>query len=272
MDNRKLISEWGEFLYTQGLSKNTITAYQNALEKLLDWHDAEHGHNLDPAKIKSAQLQQWQEHQMERGLNPSTIKQRLSSIRQFFTWIQLIGKRQDNPAQQIRSLSEDDISLDPIAADDVSRLLREADKRARERQEPFAFRDRAMILLMLRAGLRVSELLQLRIGDIKFKHHSGSVVVKGSPGREIALEVKTREAIGVYMDFEHPAPEEPSEPLWYGLQGPISSRSTVNRMLANFEVEGLTPQRLRDTFAADYLDDHPGDFQGLSEVLGGLGS
>lgn len=274
MTTQELLSEWRGWLIKQGLAKNTVDAYEVAVSNLFDWYADQHNQSINPALVAPDELYRWRQDQLDKGVKHSTVNQRLSAVRQFFIWLQLVGVRLDNPAENVVSVSVAETSSDPLSDADEGRLVREARKRAEVRWGDFAIRDRAMILLMLRAGLRVSELLHLRVGDIELRDRSGSVKVNGSGGREIALELETREALGVYLDLVHPASQDPSEPLWYGHQGPVSSRSTINRMLSKYadfarlEDREITPQRLRDTYAKHFLENNPGDLQGLAAAMG----
>jgi site-specific recombinase XerD len=100
-----LLSEWGDFLFEQGLSDRTISAYQNAVENLMGWYVENKGRSFNPSMISSDDLFRWKHDQVDAGLARSTVNQRLSAVRQFFTWINLIGRRHDNPGD-LQGLAE----------------------------------------------------------------------------------------------------------------------------------------------------------------------
>ena len=240
----------------------------------MDWYSDQMGESVNMRLVGPDPIFRWKHQQLDEGASPATINQRLSALRGIFTWLVLTGRRMDNPGEQVGSISLAEGSPEPLIPEDEARLLRELDKRARIRWGEFVYRDRAIIVLFLNTGIRISELLDLRVGDVRLRQRSGSLHVQDGLGREIELEPRARQALGAYLDQSHPAPEDPAEPLWYGPQGPISSRSTINRMISRYadyarlSDRRITPQRLRDTFAVNYLNQNPGDLQGLSELMG----
>ena len=128
---------------------------------------------------------------------------------------------------------------------------------------------------MVGTGLRVNELLALTRGDVELRERSGKVIVrhaKGGQYREVPLTLDCRQALQAYLEADHPQPDEPDSPLWFGKKGPLSHRSSVMRMLQKYGervgIKNLHPHQLRHTFATRYLAANPDDLRGLARLLG----
>ena len=116
-------------------------------------------------------------------------------------------------------------------------------------------RDAAIVKLILYAGLRVGEIIQLRMSDIILDERKGSVIVregKGTKRREIPLNAKARKAI---LDYLRVRPEVESEYLFLGQRNEAIQSKTVQRAVGRFtETTDITPHSLRHTFAKSLID------------------
>jgi site-specific recombinase XerD len=138
---------------------------------------------------------------------------------------------------------------------------------------------------LLGAGLRVSELLNLQLGDVTLKERSGQVVVrrgKGAVHRVIPLTEKVRKALQKYLDddpylntyLENNRHLGDNALLWIGERGPLKDRTGIYYLLkkyarfAGLDETLISPHSLRHTFATRYLETHRGDLRGLAAILG----
>jgi site-specific recombinase XerD len=158
----------------------------------------------------------------------------------------------------------------PKALDEVyvRRLLRQVNQAG----EP---RDVAIVELLLGTGLRVSELLALRVGDLTLGERSGEVVVrrgKGGVHRQVPLTAPVRRALRTYLDSQPKLKK--GDPLWIGERGPLRDRSGIYNMLkkyahlAGLDPDEISPHVLRHTMATRYLAANPDDLRGLAAILG----
>ena len=130
-------------------------------------------------------------------------------------------------------------------------LLRAAQETARKR-------DLALITLMLHAGLRVSEVANLKVGDVRISQRKGSVTVRGGKGnkfRQVPLNVHARKAIQAYLGEW---PEMDGDHLFMGQGGePLRSSGIyylVKRYAYDARLEEVTPHTLRHTFGRNLVD------------------
>jgi site-specific recombinase XerD len=257
-----------EKLYKEGKSVHTIAAYRRALAHFLHWHDlAYEGSTFDLGSILPRDIRDWkaQQQRVEKA-SPASINQRLVALKQFFDWAQQRELCRTNPAQHIPALRLDHSKPQALKTPALRRLLRAAQAE---------IRDYAMLEVLIGTGLRVHELLDLKLGDVELHERSGKVIVRhGKRGhyREIPLMLDCRQALQAYLETEHPQPQDPDNPLWFGKKGPLSHRSSVMRMLQKYGtlvgIENLHPHQLRHTFASRYLKANPDDLRGLARLLG----
>jgi integrase/recombinase XerC len=197
---------------------------------------------------------------------PATVNQRLVALARFFRWARTQGLCRENPAEDVPTLRLAPRQPKALANTALRRLLR-ASRRDR--------RDYAMLELLAGTGLRVGELLALKVGDVTLQERSGKVIVRqGKHGeyREVPLTLDVRKALAAYLKEVHPEQDNPAAPLWVGPQGQLRQRSSVTRLLEKYAlqagIEPVNPHALRHTFATRYLHANPDDLRGLARLLG----
>jgi integrase/recombinase XerC len=167
-----------------------------------------------------------------------------------------------------------------LSSQEIYRLQREAAAQRQlaevqfaERTAPtviHAYRDEALLNLLLYTGLRVSEAAALRVGDLEIKERSGKVSVrlgKGRKAREVALHKTARQAFAAYLEVR---PDEEDDHLFLGQRGALGPRG-MQLALASLgdaaEVE-VTPHVLRHTFATRLLREVKADLVTVAALLG----
>lgn len=262
------IDQWLETLHKQGKSDHTLAAYRRALTHFAQWSQATYGDAFDPGTVMGRDIRDWKMRQqtVEKAA-PATVNQRLVAVSRFFEWCVKQKLIRENPAEDVPSLRLPPRQPKGLPERDLRRLLREV-------HNSHNVRDIAIIEVLVGTGLRVGELLALRIGDMVIGERSGKVTIRQSKHgnfREVPLTSDVRHALGRYLN-DHPDKEQPDAPLWIGTQGPLSNRSSIVRILNKYayqaQIEPLKPHTLRHTFATRYLAGNPDDLRGLATLLG----
>ena len=263
---QKTVAAWLTELQRQGKSPHTITAYRRGLEHFIGWNRQLYGDIFDPARVIPRDVRNWKGYQQTvEQAAPATINQRLVALSRFYRWAIKQELSPDDPTEEIRSLHLPSRQPQALSDRDLRRLLRQA---------KVDQRDYALIELLVGTGLRVGELLALRVGDIHLGERSGQVIVRrGKQGgyREIPLTLDVRQALIPYLET-HPEADNPKAPLWLGAAGALKHRSSISRILDKYALraglEVVNPHALRHTFATRYLAANPGDLRGLARLLG----
>ncbi len=264
-----LVGEWLAHLERDGKSPHTLAGYARALRHFARCNRQTYGQPFDPALIIPRDVHDWKAHQQSvEHAKPATINQRLVALSRFYRWATAKGHLRNDPTAEVKGVRRDKHQPKALGKGQVRRLLRHVHAAGDAR-------DAAMVELLLGAGLRVEELLELKRGDVAAGERNGAVVVrkgKNEVYREVPLTPPVRRALRAYLAVYPDLSAD--DPLWVGQRGPLRSRSGVWRMLkkyarmARVDEQAVSAHVLRHTFAKRYLDENPGDLRNLAAILG----
>jgi integrase/recombinase XerC len=176
---REVLEGFEQYLVATGKSANTVEAYTRDLRLFSKWFLTTNGKPLAPELVTPIDVRQYRSHLLTvKNYKPATVNRKLSSLSAFCEWAR----------------EEDLIPANPVAGtvwvEEVRPAPKWLDKRAqyallRAVQERGRRRDIALITLMLHTGLRVSEVSNLKVGDIRISARKGSVRVRGGKGEKL---------------------------------------------------------------------------------------
>ena len=262
------VRDFLDHLHRQGKSAHTIAAYARGLAHFIRWSEQTYGEPFDPARVIPRDVCDWLAYQqtVERA-RPATVNQRLTALKRFFAWAVREGHARTNPTADILGLRLPQRQPKALTEKEVRRLLRAVHGAGNAR-------DIAIVEVLLGTGIRVGELLALRVGDVVIRERSGTLTVRrGKHGqyRQVPLTSTVRKALAAYLET-HPERGNPDAPLWWGQRGPLKDRSAVLHILRKYalraSLDDFGPHTLRHTFATRYLAANPGDVRGLAALLG----
>jgi integrase/recombinase XerD len=209
------------------------------------------------ADIATQQLRRHQESIAAAGGSPSTIQVSRSALVAFFAWCVAEGIRADNPAAGLDWPRRIDAQIRALPAGKLA-AIRQAMRTPANLREEAAWiweRNRRTILLALHAGLRISEIWDLRASNIHWDRRMLSVVGKRGKRREVALNATLGRTLASYRDVD-PETVIVSE----GAHGRRFSRpDALSRAVwtlwlgRDLGVPGVTPHMLRHSFATQML-------------------
>lgn len=242
-------------------SRNTVLAYRDAL-KLFFQHASTHlrrsPEQLDHDALDVAIVRAFLEHlERKRGCSPRTRNHRLAAIKALARYIALAAPEHMERCRRIRELPlarTEHVEVRYLDEDEMASVVKAANASR-------GLRDRALMLMLYNAGLRVQELVDLNIGDVRFDPIPHVVIVgKGRKQRTCPLWSRTAQAIRAWLD-ERGEPAT-GAPLFLNVRGERLSRSGVadilSRLVARANVtarhaKAVTPHVLRHTTAMHLL-------------------
>ncbi len=223
-------------------SSNTIVAYRGDLEQFMEYLKEEEIEEVD--KIETENIKGFKEALSNKDYTAKTISRKLNSVKSFFRFLVEEGIVDRDASRSIKH---------PKIENDLPRVLKPMEYRALRDVCRHDKRTLAIVELMLQAGLRISEVANLRLGDI------GDDYIKirayeSHQGREIPLNRAAKEAIEEYLEERGTAREDYLFITKTGRQLLVRNiRSIINRYLEKAGLEEVKVNDLRNTFIVEQL-------------------
>ena len=212
-------------------------------------------------------LRQFVADQRAKGLSKASTARRVAAIRSFFRFLHREGHVTSNPALGLVRPKQDQKLPAFLSMEDAVRLME-----APKGDDLTACRDRAILETLYSTGLRVSELVSLKIRDVDLIGGSLRVVGKGRKERLVPVGSYSIQAVRRYLKAMEPGHDLPDRPLFQNrLCGPLTDRS-IRRILNRYllQIGGalrISPHALRHSFATHLLD-RGADLRSVQELLG----
>jgi len=266
-----LKAEWlASLAHERRASEHTLRAYGDDVARFLGFLVTHVGGAIDEkklARLTPADIRAFITERRNEGLSHRSVRRTLASIRSFFRHLAR-EEIVDNPAaKSIRSPRIARSLPRPLSEVDAARALAEAGEND---VEWIAVRDVALLTLLYGAGLRISEALSLKSGDVPL----GEAMViagKGRKERVVPLLPVIRDAIAAYAKLI-PFALSPKDALFRSKRGKPMSAREAQALMQNLRgrlglSDRATPHALRHSFATHLLQ-NGGDLRSVQELLG----
>ncbi len=261
----KLIDIFLDSLWVEsGLSENTLAAYGSDLKIFITWLK-----NKPIIEVEKSDIAAFMESRYKAGVGSRSVARVLSSLRRFYGYLYREGSLTADPTELIEapyigrtlpdSLSEKDVDL-LLAAPEITDIL--------------GFRDKAMLELLYATGLRVSELIGLKFGQVSFRQGFVRVMGKGNKERLVPVGEVAMEWLENYMQEARVSilAERQSDYLFVTKRGSGMTRQTFWYVIKRYAKKAritkqLSPHTLRHAFATHLLN-HGADLRVVQLLLG----
>ena len=249
----------------RGLSTHTVDAYARDLAKFGAWL-ADGGVVLD--KADEACVAGYLVHLAQKRLSPRTQARALSSVRGFYRFLVQEGRHESDPTELLEGPRLLRKLPDILNRDEVLRLLA-----APAGRKPNRIRDRAMLHTMYAAGLRVSELVDLDLGDVNLEEGFVSALGKGNKRRIVPIGAHARAAMVEYLTDVRPKWARPAvRDCFVTARGKAMTRQgfwTIVKKYARAAgiTKSISPHKLRHSFATHLLSGGA-DLRSVQTMLG----
>jgi integrase/recombinase XerC len=251
-------------------SPHTIRAYGDDITRFLDFLNEHFGRPPDErllTRLAPADIRAFITRRRAEGLGSKGVARALAAARGFFRHLAREGILENAAARAVRTPRIKRGLPRPLSETDAANALERA---GGHDVEWIAARDRALLTLLYGAGLRISEALALKRGDVPFGS-SLSIVGKGTKERAVPVLAVVRDAAADYA-AKIPHGGGPSSPLFLSRRGRKMSAREAQRLMEKLRgALGLnaraTPHALRHSFATHLLQ-NGGDLRAVQELLG----
>ena len=249
------------------MSPNTLESYARDLAQLAAFAEAR---GIDLERIDRRELEAFVRAQMSAGQAPRSVARLVACVRGFYKFVTLEKKLPHNPADDLRSPRAWAALPKFLSLDDVDRLLAQPDVAT-----PRGLRDKALIEVLYATGLRVSELVSLRAGDLNLEDGYLTCIGKGDKQRMVPLGQEAIEWVRRYIRDGRAALLKKKASPWLFVNardGGSLSRVGFWKVLKAYGISAgisgeLSPHVLRHSFATHLLD-RGADLRMIQVMLG----
>lgn len=249
----------------KGLSENTIASYSNDLVRFLQFLE---GRDRSPLQATQEDLIEYMAGLRGR-LSPRSMARNLSALKGFFRFLLAEDKIEANPARLLNAPKLPLRLPAVLSRQEVEVLLSQPDG-----SNPLGRRDGAMLELLYATGLRVSELVGLKIQNVNLEAGFVRTVGKGSKERIVPVGAKALKALKGYLAEGRPGllKRRNSSYLFVNARGKPITRQGFWKNIKRYGLKGginkeITPHSLRHSFATHLLE-FGADLRSVQIMLG----
>jgi len=252
----------------RGLSKNSILSYTRDIEKLMSFLES-NNINTSPIKIDRLTVQQFI-YEIAKVVNPRSQARIISGLKSFFGYLIFEDYRKDNPLDLIESPKIGRKLPDTLSETEIDNLINAIDL-----STPEGERNRAMLETLYGCGLRVSELIGLKISDLFFEEDFIKVTGKGDKQRFVPISEVNKKYIDIYRNeirVHLNIQEGFQDILFLNRRGKQLTRAMIFTIVKNLAVaiglqKNISPHTFRHSFATHLLE-NGADLRAIQQMLG----
>jgi len=269
MSWNRYIKDYQSYLRIErGLSKNTIENYGFDIERLCLFLEV-NKMEVSPLKITDEIIQQFI-YQVSKELNPRSQARIISGLKSFFNYLVFEDYRNDNPLELIETPKTGRKLPDTLAVQEIDALIAAIDLSSNEGE-----RNRAMLETLYGCGLRVSELVSLKISDLFFDEGFIKITGKGNKERFVPIGKLTQKYIQIYQNEIRgnvTIKKGCEDTLFLNRRGNHLTRAMIFTIIKDLAVKvglkkNISPHTLRHSFATHLLE-NGADLRSIQLMLG----
>lgn len=248
MKKEYFIEEFREKMSADDLAQSTMRLYVFAILKFITYYEKNYG-SFSPQLIHTLDVIEFRENMISKDYASRSINNLLAGIFKYFEFIEgfLVI---ENPCRKIKKIKiEKSLYQEKLSKADFKKIRKEILTNAKRR-------DQLIFIILANTGVRISELVNLKVKDINIKERSGSMTINCSKGlktRIVPLNNVVRLSINDYLESRVIM----SKYLLTNTRGEPLDKSTINKMLNKYGKRlgiKIYPHALRHYFAIRYLE------------------
>ena len=251
----------------KSLSGNSVEAYLNDVEKL-ERHFSETGRDIGPAEVTYQDLKAFLAWYGTDNQNTRTQSRTLSGIRAFYKYLLIEGEINENPATLIESPKIGLKLPEVLSVSEIDSIIDQIDL-----SKPEGHRNKAIIETLYGCGLRVSELVNLRLTDIHYGEGFVVITGKGNKQRLVPVSGKALREIDIYKLKRNQFTEiKDQNILFLNRRGSKLTRAMIFTIIKELAARAgikktISPHTFRHSFAT-HLIEGGADLRAVQEMLG----
>lgn len=243
-------------------SKNTILSYQSDLLMLEEYLNGK-----DPISLSRDDIVSFLKVRSNNGISTRTNAHTITILRDFYKFLIKQSYIKSNPMDMIDSPKMYKKLPKALSVEEVDKLLNI------KLQTPYDYRNKAMLELMYATGMRISELINLKLTDIDFENETIRVLGKGSKVRQVPIGEYAMKYLNIYIKYYRSYfVKETSDYVFLSVRGDKMTRQAFFKILKQIaRKQGIdtdfSPHTIRHSFATHMLE-AGADLRSIQELLG----
>ena len=262
-----VVASYRRYLKLQrNLSPNTLDAYLRDLQKLLVYLQ---GAGIDVSAVTLDDLRHFVAGLHDIGIGPRSQCRIISGIRSFYRFMTLDGRMENDPTQLLESPQLGDHLPEVLTTDEIDRMEAVIDLSKWE-----GHRNRAIVEVLFSCGLRVSELVTLRLSSLYLDEGYVRILGKGSKERLVPISSKAVQELAFWFDDRCHMNIKPGEEdyVFLNRRGAHLTRTMILLIIKQLAVDAgihktVSPHTLRHSFATALLEGGA-DLRAIQSMLG----
>lgn len=250
----------------RNFTANTVDAYMRDLQKLVDYLHAE---GIDPVEVKLEDLQHFAASLHDIGISPRSQCRILSGVRAFYRFLFVDGWVDSDPSELLESPQIGEHLPEVLSTEEVDMLEKAIDLSKWE-----GHRNKAIIEVLFSCGLRVSELVNLKLSNLYLDEEFLRVEGKGRKERLVPISPRAIKELGYWFDDRCRMDIKPGEEdyVFLNRRGARLTRTMILIMIKRLAEEAgihktISPHTLRHSFATALLEGGA-DLRAIQVMLG----
>ena len=263
------IKDFEHFLKIErGLSENTILNYRFDVSKLVNYLE-ENKINVSAKDIDKYLMQEFL-FQISKTKNSRTQSRIISGLRSFFDYLIFENYRLDNPMEQIETPKIGRKLPDTLSVKEIDRIIAAIDL-----NNYLGYRNLTIIEMLYSCGLRVSELINLKLSDLFIEEDFIKVTGKGNKQRFVPIGLNTQKLILSYLKIHRPLikiSNSDSDTIFLNRNGKKLTRAMIFTIVKKIKIKAgikknVSPHTFRHSFATHLLE-NGADLRSIQMMMG----
>ena len=248
-------------LVDKGLSNNTVKAYEADISSFFQWLDNE---DLKYKNLQEDHINQYISFLFQRKMRSSSVNRKISSIKSFYIFLVKRNFLKNSPLNDLVTPKQEKYLPESMSEAEVDKLLNSPDV-----SNKIENRDKAMIEMLYATGMRISELVNLKITDVDMKRCVVKVFGKGSKERLVPFGETALDSLKSYLNDRE---QSSSKEIFLSNRGKKMSRVAFWQRVKIYLIRenlknSISPHTLRHAFATHLLN-RGADLRSVQLLLG----